>query len=64
MKMCTDIELQAVKVLLQGTYIKNEEGNLLMHSYWSNDLGTKALCIEGFSNGLNLKDILDILINR
>ena len=47
MKMCTDIELQQAEgsVTQKGTYIKNEEGNLLMHGYWSNDLGTKH-CIE------------------
>jgi len=34
-------------VTQKGTYIKNEEGNLLMHGYWSNDLGTKALYKRG-----------------
>ena len=34
-------------VTQKGTYIKNEEGNLLMHGYWSNDLGTKALYRRG-----------------
>ena len=31
----------------KGTYIRNKEGNLLVHSYWSNDLGTKALYNRG-----------------
>ena len=34
-------------VTQKGTYIKNKEGNLLMHGYWSNDLGTKALYRRG-----------------
>ena len=45
MKMCTDIELQTQgSVTQKGTYIKNEEGNLLI---LSNDLGTKALYRRG-----------------
>jgi hypothetical protein len=31
----------------KGTYIKTEDGKLLVHSYWSDDVGTKALYNKG-----------------
>ena len=31
----------------KGTYIGTEDGKLLVHSYWSDDVGTKALYNKG-----------------
>jgi hypothetical protein len=31
----------------KGTYIGTEDGKLLVHSYWSDDVGTKALYKRG-----------------
>jgi len=31
----------------KGTYIGTEDGKLLVHSYWRNDVGTKALYNKG-----------------
>ena len=31
----------------KGTYIKTEDGKLLVHSYWSDDVGTRALYKRG-----------------
>ena len=31
----------------KGTYIGTEDGKLLVHSYWSDDVGTKALYNRG-----------------
>jgi len=31
----------------KGTYIKTEDGKLVTHSYWSDDVGTKALYNKG-----------------
>ena len=39
----------------KGTYIGTEDNELLMHSYWSDDVGTKALYNKGQLVWIKLK---------
>ena len=39
----------------KGTYIGTEDGKLLVHSYWSDDVGTKALYKKGKLVWIKLK---------